>query len=689
MTTNIPPNRLIHETSPYLLQHAHNPVEWHPWGADALGLAQREDKPILLSIGYSACHWCHVMAHESFENQAIAEVMNRLFVNIKVDREERPDLDKIYQAAHHIIAQRGGGWPLTLFLNPHNQLPFFGGTYFPPTPRHGLPGFPQLLEKVADFYRDHRPQIEQQAHSIGQVLERLEASSDAGQVKLSPAPLDSALQQMISSVDWREGGFGSAPKFPHFNSIEFLLQAYQAGLERGAAQADVLDAALLTLRKMAMGGIYDHLGGGFCRYSTDDEWMIPHFEKMLYDNGPFVALYSRAWQLTGEVLFRRAACETAEWAIREMQSPEGGFYSSLDADSEGEEGKFYVWDRETVKDCVGEAAYPLLAAQYGLDRLPNFEGHWHLHSYQTREAVAKKFNLPLEQADEIVDAARQKLFHLRKQRVPPGRDDKILVSWNGLMIQGLASAALIFGENRYAEAASRAVEFIRRQMWRDGRLAATYKDGKAHLNAYLDDYAFLLDGLLALLQARWRKEDLEFAVELAEALLRGFEDQANGGFYFTSADHETLIQRPKPYADESMPSGNGVAALALSRLGHLLAEPRYLQASERAVASAWAALQQAPYAHISMAMALRDYFEPPAVVVLRGEAEILQDWQRVCASRYAPGRLCLAIPAAAQALPEALAIRQPQGEIVAYACRGAQCSPPLRELAEFRAELGL
>ncbi len=679
-------NHLLGETSPYLEQHAHNPVEWYPWGEEALARARREDKPILLSIGYSACHWCHVMAHESFEDPATAELMNALFVNVKVDREERPDLDKIYQTSHQLLAQRPGGWPLTMFLTPDDHLPFFGGTYFPPAPRHGLPAFRDLLQRVAEVYREQNAELRRQNGSLVEVLQSLNPGPGEAGATLTRAPLDSVLQELEDSFDARHGGFGRAPKFPHPASLECLLRHGYTGEGAKAERSAYL--AGFTLGKMALGGIYDQLGGGFCRYSVDERWMIPHFEKMLYDNGPLLALYTEASLASTDELFRRVALETGAWVMREMQSPQGGYYSTLDADSEGEEGRFYVWTREQARQLLNEEQYALFARRFGLDRPSNFEGHWHLHVYTDFAALARDAALPEPRVRERVDEARAKLFAARALRVRPGRDEKILTSWNGLMIKGMAAAGRHLARPAFVDSAQRAVDFIRATLWQDGRLLATCKDGRAHLNAYLDDYAFLIDGLLELLQARWRRADLDFAVALADVVLARFEDARDGGFFFTANDHERLIHRPKPFADESTPSGNGIAALALGRLGHLLGEGRYLDAAARTLRAAWPALSQLPHAHTTLVLALEEHLEPPQTVVLRGTPGALEEWQRICARDYTPRRMTLAIPAEEPALPGLLGERTPRGEAVAYVCTGTACQAPVEAITALEAALG-
>ena len=673
-------NRLADTTSPYLQQHAANPVDWWPWCEEALELARSQDKPILLSIGYSACHWCHVMAHESFEDPQTAQVMNRLFVNIKVDREERPDLDKIYQTAHQLLAKRPGGWPLTVFLTPDDQHPFFAGTYFPKEPRHGLPSFSHLLEQVATAYRNQGDAIREQNRSLMDALSQL-SPSGGGEIP-DTALLAEARRQLADSFDATHGGFGPAPKFPHATDLELLLRHYASTKANGAANRGALRMAAFTLEHMIRGGLSDQLGGGFCRYSVDDAWMIPHFEKMLYDNGPLLALCCDAWQVTGDSLFRDAAITTADWVVREMQSPEGGYYSTLDADSEGEEGKFYVWDREEIAGLLTADEYAPFAAIYGLDRAANFEGKWHLHGYRTAAQVARELGTDEARVGALVEASKQKLLAVRERRIRPGRDEKVLTAWNGLMIKGMTRAARVLERADYLVSAQRALDFTRTTLWRDGHLLATYKDGRAHLNAYLDDYAYLVDALLELLQTRWRREDLDLALELAEALLERFADPQDGGFFFTSSDHERLIHRPKPLGDESVPSGNGVAARVLQRLGHLVGETRYLEAARGTLALAAEQISRVPYAHASLLAALEEHHNPPETLIIRGQDEDLARWAGIARRNYAPRRLVLAIPAAEQELPGSLGAMTGGAETLAYHCLGTRCEAPLEDVRE-------
>ncbi len=679
-------NHLSKETSPYLLQHADNPVDWYPWGEEALARARAEDKPILLSVGYSACHWCHVMAHESFEDAATAELMNRLFVNIKVDREERPDLDKIYQLAHQMLIQRPGGWPLTMFLTPEDHTPFFGGTYFPDRPRHGMPAFAEILRRVSTYYQEHRGEIRQQADAVRDVFQRISATETADALPTAVL-LDQAREQLEQNFDSRHGGFGQAPKFPHPTSIERMLRYWRSTATRDKPDLRGLYMASYTLQRMAQGGIYDQVGGGFCRYSVDDQWMIPHFEKMLYDNGPLLALYSQAWAATNESLFAAVAEETADWVIREMQADAGGYYSTLDADSEGEEGRFYVWQAEEVRRLLGAEQFPVFAEVFGLDRPPNFDGHWHLHTFQHQATVASARDLELDELQTQLDRCRRLLLEARSLRVRPARDEKILTAWNGLMIRGMAIAARHLQRPDLADSAVAATDFIRANLWQDGRLRACWKDGRARFPAYLDDYAFLLDAVLELLQIRWDDALLKFATGLADALLEHFVDREQGGFFFTADDHESLIHRPRPFSDDATPAGNGIAALALGRLGHLLGDARYLEAAEGTLCAAAGPLGQLPFAHCSLLNALEEQLDPPEIIIIRGTPAAMGEWLRTALLMYAPRRLAFAIPATAGSLPSGLETKAPRGEVVAYFCRGTSCSPPLESLAALTSAL--
>jgi uncharacterized protein YyaL (SSP411 family) len=674
------PNRLAQETSPYLQQHADNPVDWYPWGEEALQRARDEGKPILLSVGYSACHWCHVMAHESFEDPQIAAQMNRDFVNIKVDREERPDIDQIYQQAQHMLSQRPGGWPLTMFLTP-DQRPFFGGTYFPKSSRYNLPGFGELLAKIASVYREQPQAIAAQNEELAGLLQRQTAPPSPA-LEMDAAPIEAALAELARMFDSVHGGLGGAPKFPHPAELELCLSQGAAGGDSSTGHV-----ALYTLRKMAEGGIYDQLGGGFCRYSVDQRWNIPHFEKMLYDNGPLLFLYADAWLVTRDPLFARVCEETAQWVLREMQSPEGGYYSSLDADSEHEEGKFYVWSREEVSALLTEDELAVANRHFGVDQAPNFEDvRWHLFVAQPLDQVAAELKMGLPQAQQLLQHARRKLFDAREQRVRPGRDEKILTSWNALMIRGMAHAGRIFGRTEWVDSALRAMDFLRGSLYVNRRLLATYKDGRAHLNAYLDDHAFLLAALIELIQSRFRIEELNFAQELADALIARFEDTDAGGFFFTSSDHEVLIARLKPGPDNATPSGNGIAALSLQRLGHLVGETRYLSAAERALRAFYPQMQQHASAFATICMALGEYMAPPASVILRGDGDDLHVWSQAMSSAYRPGMIVIALRDGLPELPQTMDKPRREG-VNAWVCRGVSCLPPIGDRNELEAVL--
>lgn len=679
-------NHLAEETSPYLLQHADNPVEWYPWGEAALTRAKQENKPILLSIGYSACHWCHVMAHESFEDPSTAALMNELFINIKVDREERPDLDKIYQVAQQMLTHGSGGWPLTMFLTPQEQ-PFFGGTYFPKEPRYGMPAFRDLLRRVAEYYRDQGAEIDAQNEQLQATLAAMVPPPALGTV-LDASPLALARAALESSFDATDGGFTLAPKFPHANCIERCLRHWSATSASTEPDLKALYMASLTLTRMAEGGLYDQLGGGFARYSVDAAWMIPHFEKMLYDNAQLLCEYARAHLATGEPLFAKVAQETADWVLRDMLSPEGGFYSSLDADSQGHEGRFYVWIPAEVQTLLTAREYAAFSRRFGLDRAANFEAAWHLHTYTALDEVAAATEESPQTTAALLEASRSKLLQARNLRVWPARDEKILTAWNALMIKGMAIAARVLKRPDLAKSASTAVDFLRHHLWRDGRLLATYKDGRAHLPAYLDDYAFLIDALLELLQTRWRSSDLEFAQALAEVLLDQFEDPDRGGFFFTARDHEQLIHRSKTFGDESIPAGNGVAASALCRLGILLGETRFLDSAERALQAAWAGIQGYPQAHMSLVNALEDFLPALQILVIRGAAADAARWAVDLGALYAPTRMTFAIPSGVE-LPPSLAAKSAGHATVAYLCTGMTCSAPMTNLAEVSRALKL
>ncbi len=679
MDTSTLQNRLAFETSPYLRQHADNPVAWQPWDEEALAFARATDRPILLSIGYSACHWCHVMAHESFEDPAVAAVMNRLYVCIKVDREERPDLDKIYQSAHNLLARRGGGWPLTMFLAPGDLAPFFGGTYFPKEPRFGLPAFGDLLVQVEQYFRAHRNELAEQGPRLSAALSQ-ETQRRPGQLGQARAQdiAARALAELKGQFDSEDGGFGDAPKFPHPVNVRRLLLAAADGDSTALAMAQA------TLAAMGDRGLFDHLEGGFFRYSVDGQWHIPHFEKMLYDNAQLIALYAEAFSATGTPRWRDVAIATGDWTLAHMTAPEGGFYATLDADSEGEEGQFYLWERDAFTTALTPEEAAVAIPYFGLDAPPNFEGRaYHLMISRTPAALAHDLGLTADEVTERLACSRHKLAAQRARRPRPGRDEKILASWNGLMIKGLTRTGRLLGIPSLLEAADKAWARVQTNLWDGQRLYAVTKDGRTSPHAYLDDYAFLLDAALERLMTCWRDADLTFAMALANRIMTDFEDRERGGFYFTPGDHEALLYRPKSFTDDALPSGNAVAASALLRLGHLLADPRFTTAGTRAVEAASAPLESYPSAHATLIEALEEAFAPPTIIILRGRVPQLAHWQRRAQQAFAPHRLVFAIPADAQNLPAGLAARAPLADVVAYVCEGLYCRAPITDLESF------
>ncbi len=582
-------NRLANETSPYLRQHADNPVDWYPWSEEALALARSQDKPILLSVGYSACHWCHVMAHESFEDEATAQLMNAMYVNIKVDREERPDLDDIYMQAVQALSRGHGGWPMTVFLLPDGR-PFYGGTYFPPEPRGGMASFQQVLLAVNDAYRNRRDELEKMAGDLTMALQRDALGIGGMASDLNTDLLDAAYENMARGFDRTYGGYGGAPKFPQPMNLEFLLR----NTARTGSQK-ALDHLTFTLRQMARGGIYDQLGGGFHRYSVDAIWLVPHFEKMLYDNAQLSRVYLHAWQVTGDSFFRTIAEEIYDYVLREMTAPEGGFYSTTDADSEGEEGRFFVWSKAELEALLeGDAA---VAIEYwGVTARGNFEGHNILHVPNEDGVAAERLGLSLDELHERLAAIRDKLYAARTQRVHPGLDDKILTAWNGMMLASLSEAARVFKRADYHDAAVRAAEFLISEMTRsDGRLLRTYRAGEAKIDGYLEDYAALIDAYLELYQTGFDERWFDEARRLADVALARFR-APDGGFYDTSDDHETLIARPRSLQDNATPAGSSLIARGLARLAAYTGNGDYSDAAYGTLRLLTAALREYPQA---------------------------------------------------------------------------------------------
>ena len=675
-------NRLIHETSPYLLQHAHNPVDWFPWGPEAFEKARAENKPVLLSIGYSACHWCHVMEHESFENESIAAVMNEHFVSIKVDREERPDLDHIYQNVVQMLSGQGG-WPLTMFLTPE-QEPFYGGTYFPPEDRYGRPGFPRILAAVADAYHRRPGEVTKSIEQIREGLKKL-SSLAASPGELSPDILTNAARALANNFDMVHGGFGTQPKFPNPSNLEYLLRYWHA-----SGNENFLNMAKLATRKMASGGIYDHLGGGFHRYSVDDHWLVPHFEKMLYDNAQLLPLYLNMYQITHDEFYARVARETLTYIKREMLAPEGGFYATQDADSEGEEGKFFVWTKAEVDALLGEASR-LFCRYYDITGTGNWEhGNNILHLTVSLDQTAKMFNKPVDEVAASIESSKAVLFAAREQRVKPFRDEKILTSWNGLMLSGMVQAYNVLGDAEALQAVRDTITFLQGHMLRDGRLLSVYKDGQAKLNGYLDDYAFLAAALLDAFEATFTPAYFDLAQQLINTMIEEFWDEEQWGFFFTGKSHETLIERTKSVYDQAIPSGTSVATRTLLRLYHYTGKADYLQRAEQVLYLVRQHMEQQPFGVGSMLATLDFYVRKPQEIVLIGapDAEDTQAMLRALHQQYIPNKVLFQIDpqqvtAALEALPllrDVLAGKaQVDGKATVYVCHNFTCSLPVTD----------
>jgi len=687
-----PANRLARESSPYLRQHQFNPVDWYPWGDEALERARREDKPILLSIGYSACHWCHVMERESFEDAAIAAQMNASFVNIKVDREERPDLDTIYMNAVQMLTG-AGGWPLTVFLTPDGK-PFYGGTYFPPQDRYGRPGFPRVLEGISRAYRDSRDEVAQSTQQLMTGLANLssfEAKADA----ISPDTVARAAERLLQHCDPENGGIGEAPKFPNTQVFSLFLRHHQA-----TGRPELLAAVTRTLTAMARGGIYDHLGGGFHRYSVDAHWLVPHFEKMLYDNAQLVPLYLDGYLATGEALYREVASETLDYLLREMTHAEGGFFSTQDADTEGEEGKTYLWRMEEIQRLLDPAAAEIVCRYYQVDEVGNFAEPGHserktiLNVRLTRDELGRMFRRERVEIDAVLERARRTLLAAREQRPQPGLDDKILTSWNGLAIRAFVRGAAILDESRYLDAARRAATFVDTRLTRaDGRLLRTWRDGVARYPAYLDDHAFFAAARLDLFEATGDPAHLAAAQRLCSILVRDFADTDRGGFFFTATDHESLVDRPKVIYDGSLPSGNAVAIESLLRLSYLTGEEEPRAVAERGLRLFGGPMEKQPFGTAYLLGVVDDYLRGPVEVVVAGTRAAADTNALVRAAHavYLPNKAVLvADPATSTAewLPEVLRDKRPVGNAAAaYVCRGFVCSAPIVDPAALTAIL--
>jgi uncharacterized protein len=672
-------NRLVDETSPYLLQHAHNPVDWFPWGPDAFERARSENKPIFLSVGYSACHWCHVMEHESFEDEETAALMNEHYVNIKVDREERPDVDEIYMNAVQMMTQQGG-WPMSVFLTPEGK-PFYGGTYFPPDSQYGRPGFRQVLVSIADFYRTRRDEVDRAIDGLMEGLDRIASLPGDGDA-LDADLIPQAASLLARSFDERDGGFGSQPKFPNSMSLEVFLRNYGR-----TGQAEDLSRVTMTLDRMARGGIYDQLGGGFHRYSVDHKWLVPHFEKMLYDNALLAKLYLQTSQVTGSSFYQRVGSEILEFVIREMTADEGGFCSTLDADTEGEEGKFYVWTPDEIRRALGTDAAEIFCDLYDVHDIGNFEGHSILNLPVELELFAQGADLSDEELEGLVDDAKIKLLQVRSERPRPGRDDKVQVSWNGLMISAFAIGYQVTGDARYLDAGTRAATFILGHMVQDdGRLLHSYKDGKAQHNAYLDDYSGLINALIDLYESTFDVTWLEGAQQLADTMVEQFWDDAGDAFYYTGVDHETLIVRSKNPYDNATPSGNSLACVGLLRLGTIYRRADYSDKAERTLRRFQPYMKDTPNGFAQMVCAA-DYALSGAAEVTITEGLGRGDLTREIHSYWVPTRV-MAISASDQDIAMAEGMRSDGGDSVVYVCRDQTCSPPVRERDQLDTVLG-
>ena len=566
-------------------------------------------------------------------------------------------------------------------------MPIFAGTYFPSEQRHGMPSFQQVLTRIAEFYQKHRTEITQQCDTLRSAYERLLQTTPGNNTEVDADLLDLAIKSLAPQYDQQYGGFGDAPKFPHPTTLELCLRQWHRSQDNLKKDHTALHMAIHTLRLMSLGGINDQLGGGFCRYSVDAKWMIPHFEKMMYDNGQLLSLYVDAFLISSDPLFKNTAVKTAEWVMGSMQSSEGGYFSSLDADTEHEEGKYYVWDKDEIKSLLSDDEYTILEQRYKLDGPANFEGKWHLHAYAENKDIAKTLGKKEDEIEQIIINAHKKLYVERIKRTQPGRDDKILTSWNGLAIKGMAHCGRLLQKPEFVESAEQALAFIKKHMYKDGRLLATYKDGKAHLNAYLDDYVFLIDGILELLQARWNNDDLEFAIQLMDTVLEHYADNEKGGFFFTANDHEQLIYRPKPAGDDAIPSGNAVAVRCLLQLGNILGKTRYLDAAEKTLQTFNGEMKSHPPAYCGLLCAADEYLQGTEVIVIRGTNEARKQWQDSIGQLYQPNRISLSIDTDTENLPAALKDKKPQGDVVAYICKDQTCSAAITDIEVLQQEL--
>ncbi|MDE2696680.1 MAG: thioredoxin domain-containing protein [Chloroflexota bacterium] len=683
-------NRLADETSPYLLQHAANPVDWYPWGEEAFARARAEDCPVLLSVGYSSCHWCHVMAHESFEDESIAAVMNEGYVNIKVDREERPDVDSVYMTATQAMTGQGG-WPMTVFMTPEGE-PFYAGTYFPPDDGHGRPGFRRVLEALRHSWDTDRERLLSSASRITEQLQAATEREASGDATLTADLTAGALDRLRGAYDATWGGFGAAPKFPNPATLEFLLLHDNAATDADLGQPGARTMAVETLRSMALGGMYDHLGGGFARYSVDREWLVPHFEKMLYDNAQLVRAYTHAWQITGDPLFEQVVRETLAYLEREMLHAEGGFYSAQDADSEGIEGKFFVWTPAEFGAVLGPEDGSLAAEVYGVTVAGNFQDPHHpefgRRNVLSRRAplnhIATSRGTTVEAIEERIPAWRERLLAERETRVRPGLDDKVLTSWNGLALAAFAEAGRVFGEPSYVAVAERNAAFVREAMWRDGRLLHTWKDGRARIDGMIEDYTYYGLGLIELYRATGNLAHLHWAAELLEVVVERFRDPDGGGVYEAASDAERLILRQKPLFDAASPSGNGAAALLAFWLGRYFGRSEWEDFAREVIRLVRDQLVQAASGFGSVLQVVDLLLAPPREIAVVGDAVARAPFERVIANRYLPA--VLLAPAEGEGLP-ILEGRAVGDGAAAYVCENLVCNLPATTVEEFAAQL--
>ena len=681
-------NRLQYETSPYLLQHKDNPVDWYPWGDEAFQRAKDEDIPILLSVGYSACHWCHVMEHESFSSERIANVMNRHFVNIKVDREERPDVDSVYMTAVQMMTGQGG-WPMTVFLTPEGE-PFYGGTYFPPDDRPPMPAFPKVLQTIAQAFQERREELVDSANKVGEALnQHFQHALDA--TTLGESALDEAARNLAPQFDSYNGGFGGAPKFPPSMLIDFMLRTYH---RTGANRS--LEMAETTLQKMAYGGIHDQIGGGFHRYTVDAIWLTPHFEKMLYDNGLLARAYVDAWKLTGNPLYRETAEGVFQYVLREMTSPEGGFYSAQDADSEGEEGKFYVWDMEEIDAALNERDADIVKRFYAVSVTGNFEGRNILSVPRDPADLATELDIDQQELLETVRRANATLYDIRAQRIWPARDDKVLTSWNGLMLRAFAEGSVAFDRPDLLEAAVKNATFLRDNLWRDGTLLRTFKDGEAKVHGFLEDYAYLASALVSLYEATFDVSWLRWADELAMAMIEEFADEDNAGFFDTSVNHGGLITRPKEFVDNAQPSGNSMAAELLQRLSILTGNVDYRRRAIEILERYGTLAAQQPNGFGHMLAAYDFAMSTPVEVAIVGDPAdpATRALTEVVHQAYLPSKV-VALASSEESdeiagfIPLMAYRTMLDDRPTAYVCQNYTCKQPVTDPGELREQLGL